>query len=123
MSDVQTWAAEMPAPARSEIRQPNAVSKSAMRAMGCETHFANYYLLADSPFRLVDSPLAQTGTDFHAWRAAYINRLLDQGRRTDVQWAREWLAGAVVTEDARELILDDMETFGIDPEAVFGAEL
>lgn len=106
-----------------DIKVPQAVSKSMMRAMGCETYFGYHYLLRDSPVRLIDSPLAQTGTDFHAWRASYIQHLLEDGLPADREWAAQWLAGAVITDDARELVSDDMTSYGVDPDAIFGTEL
>jgi hypothetical protein len=123
MSAPWSSSALVPTP-ETRLRDVAAVSKSLIRAMQCETHFAMHYLVEGSPLKLIDSPLARTGTDFHAYRAAYVSHLLEIGAPADKDWARRWLQDtAVVTDDARALITDDIDTYGINPDTIFAAEL
>lgn len=103
---------------------PQGNSKSMAKAMGCELHFAHYYLIPDQVLRnIVASELGITGTDFHRWREEYVHHLVAEDKWVDREWAQSWLAANAVTEDARRLVEYDMDTFSIDPNQVMGTEL
>jgi hypothetical protein len=46
----------------------SAISKSIVRAMNCRQLYASHYLLPDSRFRLIDSPLATVGSEVRSYR-------------------------------------------------------
>jgi len=106
------------------IPAPSCLSKSLVKALGCPHHFAHYHL-AHLPVRhLAPGPLAVVGSHFHAYRQAYIRRLVETDRQADPEWVRrEWLARRAVPEDARRLIENDLGGFRVDPERVVGVEL
>lgn len=108
---------------RPDIVVPASVSKSVAKSMGCEVYFAAYYLTADAAVRRIESAAAKTGTDFHRYRAEYVDYLTGAGKARDEEWGREWLASNGVTPDARKLIEDDLRIFEVDPDAVFGTEV
>jgi len=91
--------------------------------MSCRQFYASHYLLPDSPFRLIASPLATVGSDFHRYRAAYLSRLRDSGQRSDAAWVRLWLSQTPVASEARKIIEDDARSFVVNPETLLSAEL
>ena len=96
------------------------MTKSLNKHMACETFFAGYHL---SDTRPPDSPseLAATGTDFHAYRAALVDRLLDSGESTDTGFPALWLSKHGVSDDAAQLIKYDSVV--INPDDVMAQEL
>jgi hypothetical protein len=105
-------------------RAASAISKSVVKAMGCEEYFAAHYLSPDTAaLRRVESPMARTGTDFHRFRAEYVSHLVEVAKGSDPAWAAAWLRENGVTSDARFLIEDDIRTFSVDPDAVYGVEI
>jgi len=98
------------------------ISKSTVRAMGCERHYAEYHL-GNPILRQVASPLAQTGTDFHVYRQEYVAHLIDVGQEQDGPWVEAWLSKRAVSDEARAMIERDLRFFRVDPEAVFGSEV
>jgi hypothetical protein len=100
----------------------NSLSKSTEKALNCIRYFALSYLAQD-PALAGSSELAETGTQFHAYRSAYVNHLVEVNERHDQEWATRWMGSIHLTEDAAELISRDIKTFTTDPELVFGTEL
>lgn len=99
-----------------------AVSKSVMKAVQCPTFYAAYYLDTTNPARLLESPWARTGTEFHLYRSSYVDHLVSQSVVQDHDWIRQYLATSVISSDARKLIENDFG-FAIDPDRVVAAEL
>jgi len=105
-------------------RPATPLSKSIERALGCELYFAGHYLSDEPAVRLLDSSgMAQTGTDFHAYRAAYIDHLVASQQRMDPDWVVRHLGATSMTDDARDLALRDAESYSIDPDLVYGTEV
>jgi hypothetical protein len=102
---------------------PQVLTKSMVAAMGCEHHFAAYYLSDNALLRRLSSPLAETGTQFHAYRAAYVDHLITEQRSSDAEWGAAWIARHSPSEDAQGLIDRDLLTFEINPDQVMGIEL
>lgn len=106
-----------------DVEVPRPLSKSQMKALGCPTHYAHYYLTKDSPLRQVRSALAQAGTDFHNYRQAYVEHLINLGANQDSAFALAWLQENAVCEDARTQILLDAPRWKIRVDQVYGAEV
>lgn len=104
------------------VNLPTSLSKSMEKAIGCERYFALRYLDGTLPL-VASSPMSEIGTQFHAYRAAYIDHLVSTVQREDPEWVAQWLDTSEVCEDARSLIERDATRFWIDPEKVFGTEL
>src|SRR6266404_6988280 len=100
----------------------NAISKSIVREMKCEWFFAAHRL-DKSPARLIASPLAEAGTDVHRFRAEYVIHLVNAEKTDDLAWVLGWLKRNAVSEEAREMIRRDMDTFRVNPDTVFATEL
>jgi len=98
------------------------VSKSRYKATECEKFFAEHYLVPwkDRPPE-IPSGMADTGKDFHHWRAWCVARMADDCTPYDQTWNQEYLKTHTVTAEARELIEDDWPN--IDPETILAAEL
>jgi hypothetical protein len=101
---------------------PRSLSKSMEKASGCERYLCLHYLDETMPPR-ASSAMAETGTDFHAYRAAYIDHLVKVVRPQDPDWVDQWLETNPVSDDARDLIERDAARFYIDPDKVFATEL
>lgn len=101
----------------------SAISKSIVRAMRCETFFAQHYLVTDSPFRRLESPLALVGREFHAYRAAYIHHLKTTQKPMDKAWAHEFVREAGFLPASLEEINKDIPLFTINPQTIRYAEL
>jgi hypothetical protein len=100
---------------------PASLSKSTEKATGCERYFAGRHL--EGMPREAASSLAGTGTDFHAYRAAYVDHLVAVSLPADPDWVERWLETADVSDEAREMIERDAAAFQINPDIVFGTEL
>ena len=97
------------------------LTKSTSKAMRCQAYYAAQYL---SPVAVrTSTEMAQIGTDFHAYKQAYIDHLVATRRDQDQPWAWEWLARQMFSEEARELITQDIQKFRISPANVFGTEV
>lgn len=97
---------------------PIGVSKSMLRALECPTFFVGQYLQ-----RVAEAEhfLARTGKEFHAWRQAYTNHLVDIQMWRDPDFQARYLETEVLSDDARKLIARD--DFAIDPDSVYGCEV
>ena len=99
---------------------PRAISKSTAKSTDCPRHFA---LSRMSAKVMSLSEPAELGTSFHRYRAEYIKYLRATAQTSDSVWAKEAVTTMQLVDDAMELVLDDIETFKIDPALVWGVEL
>lgn len=90
------------------------LSKSQVRAMGCEVHFASRFVTHQTSDIWNAGPGADLGNAFHKYRQDYIGFLRWNGKSEDKQWATDWLGRASVTDEARDLIARDIERFQLD---------
>lgn len=120
----QQLALAEPATQAGSAQTDQSLSKSMVKAMGCERYFAMMYA-SDEPVAglLASSEFATTGTDFHRYRELYVNHLIGTRQRSDTDWAVTWIESADCTDDARDLIMRDIERFEIDPDMVYGTEV
>jgi len=98
-----------------------SVSKSLAKAAGCPRFFALSHLSGGA--LTTQSRPAEAGTDFHRYRRGYVDHLIATGKHSDQEWIMGRLEALQIGEWALPLVLDDMETFSIDPRKVFAAEL
>ncbi len=99
---------------------PKAISKSTAKATDCPRYFALSRMTAKV---MALSEPAELGTSFHRYRAEYISHLRATGQESDPEWAREAVTTMQLVDDAMPLVLDDIETFQINPDLVWGVEL
>lgn len=107
------------------LTAPPGVSKSMAKSMGCQHYFIHGYLRARALQTVgASSALAVAGSQFHAYRAAYVAHLVKQGLMHDPGWIYWYVSSNNVSEEAERLILSDITSgFRINPDAVYGAEV
>lgn len=103
---------------RPKLRAPAGISKSMVKALACPTYFTGQYLQRVAE---VEHWLGKTGNEFHAWRRAYVEHLVETRLWRDPAFQADYLAGTVLSDDARTLIGRD--GFELDPDTVYGCEV
>jgi len=98
------------------------VTKSIIKAMKCPKYYVGYYLTPGAVVKLIESPMARAGTEFHRYRQEYIDHLVEAGEIQDHAFIGHWLDTNAVMPETRELILGDRH-YSIDPKYVVGCEL
>lgn len=98
------------------------LSKSIIHDLNCPTYYKARHAWNTAALSLPNA-YALTGTHYHDYKAQYIRHLIEEGRGSDEEWARRWLATNGVTEDARSLIEGDIPYFKIDPDTAVGVEM
>jgi len=70
------------------MNKPTTMTKSLERTLHCETFHAAH-IIGNAPQS--DSALRRAGTEFHDYRRAYINHLLETDQAEDREWVEAWL--------------------------------
>src|SRR5215203_4043287 len=93
-------------PARQRLEVPQGVSKSMAKSMGCGHHFVYQYLGMRALRRRGPShPLSVIGVQFHEWRAAYVNHLVENAKPSDWSFLERYCASKPgLLDDTAQLI-------------------
>jgi hypothetical protein len=102
------------------LRAPAGISKSMAKAIACPSFFAGQYLQRGT-IAVAEHFLAQTGIEFHDWRKAYVDHLVQIGEWSDPEFQEEYVRTHTLSEDGRSIILRDR--FEVNPDSVYGTEL
>jgi hypothetical protein len=107
------------------LEAPTGVSKSMAKSMGCLHFFVHQYLRARHLQTVgASSALAVAGSQFHKYRASYIEHLVKQSMTHDHGWIYWYVSSNNVSEEAERLILSDIQSgFRVNPDCVYGAEV
>jgi hypothetical protein len=112
-------------PLKRELNVPAGISKSTAKAQQCTYYYIHEYLGASRRRIDIDAgPMARIGTEFHQYRADYVNHLVDVHKEQDRDWVYEYLGindGKFYDETLFLISRDD--TFSINPDTVYGTEV
>ena len=103
----EIWASVERAAARS-MNNPTSLSKSMQKAMGCPALLRPLLPRKGSALAAGSSNLADIGTEFHEYRAIYIQHLQQTGRHFDEEWIRARLASLPILCRIARLDRDDI---------------
>lgn len=96
-----------------------SISKSMIKASDCEYFFAGYYIKGAPQ---IPREFTETGLAFHDYRCKYVNHLIDKGMDKDSRWVEIYVKERPLSEDARELIMEDALGFALDWNMVYATE-
>lgn len=94
------------------------MTKSLERTLHCETFHAAH-VIGGAPQS--DSALRRAGTEFHDYRRAYINHLLETDQSEDREWVEAWLRKNNAEPEVVDVIRFDQVPY--DLSTVLGAEV
>jgi hypothetical protein len=107
--------------ARPPLVVPQGISKTMSKAIACPTFFTGQYLQPERSAAPPEHFLTLTGREFHEWRKAYVNHLIETARWSDEEFRESYALEHDLSEDARALIRRD--ALEINPDSVYGCEL